>query len=541
MNPSFRQKVELKSEYDAIVIGAGLGGLSCAAHLAKEGLTVAVIEQFYNIGGFCQSYKRKGFTLDASVHAIFGAGSMLKIIKELGESVELMPVHDKVVFPKHELLVDTLPQMRADLKVMFPHEADNIDRYYIDLVKTVEDLLLRFRTDDSQKKDLSVQFGSFYKFFGKTTWDVIDSYFKDPELKAVIYSTQTGFMPERAWLFSAYHIYMERNFYHDTSHVRISTQEIPNALANAIVKNGGEIHLKTLVKEIIVEGNRAVGVKLADGRIIKANMGVISDADAKLTFEKMVGLDKIDKKTVHAVTKWITTPSFMVVNLCLDIDIAERGYDGTNLGYYRSYNVCEMYNAMRKGELHDDFWVGISFPTILDPTRAPEGKSIMFLLIPISYGNNNNWGLGQTYSFDGFQAHGEKGETYFQRKDKLAKKIIERVEELIPDLAPHVVYTDVITPVSFETITLNTIGTGLGWLLRPHEMKIDQGLGLPITTSIEGLLLCSSWASLGCGCYATVTTGKIAAYTLLGKDTAKIYQYNWDERYVKDWKIPDEK
>ncbi len=526
---------KLKSEYDAIIIGAGLGGLSCAAHLAKEGLSVAVFEQFYNIGGCCQSFKRKGFLFDASVHAIFGANEMLKIIHELGESVTLKRVEDRVIFPEHTLLVDTIPQMRADLKKLFPHEAQNIDNYYKGLVDTVESLLLRFRSGETYKTDLSIRFGSFYKYFGKTTWQVIDESFNDPKLKAIIYSTQTGFMPERAWMFSAYHIYMERNFYHDTSQVMVSTQEIPNALFRAFRRYNGELYLKTLVKKIRIEDGRAVGVELADGTYVKAKYGVVSNADAKLTFEKMVGLEHVDKDTTAKMSRWLLTPSFIIVNLGLDIDLNKYGIDGANLGYFVNYDVLDMYKALREGILPDDFWMGISFPTIHDPSRAPAGKSIIFLLLPISYGDKNNWQLDASFCFDGFSALGEKGKKYFEFKNNIAEKMIQRLEQVIPDVSSHIIVKDVITPVSFETITLNHKGTGLGWLLQARELKVDQGLGLPIITSIKGLYLSNAWANLSCGCYATITTGKIAAYAMLEKDISQIYSYKWENRYVKGW------
>ena len=75
------------NEYDVIVIGAGIGGLVCAALLAKGGLKTLVLEQHHLPGGYCTSFKRKEFAFDAAVHFVEGAGEngqFLEILKELG-------------------------------------------------------------------------------------------------------------------------------------------------------------------------------------------------------------------------------------------------------------------------------------------------------------------------------------------------------------------------------------------------------------------------------------------------------------------------
>ena len=65
--------MNIKEEYDVIVIGAGVGGLTCGALLAKEGLSVLVAEQHSKPGGYCTSFRRKGFTFDAGCDFLMGA------------------------------------------------------------------------------------------------------------------------------------------------------------------------------------------------------------------------------------------------------------------------------------------------------------------------------------------------------------------------------------------------------------------------------------------------------------------------------------
>ncbi|MCX7794534.1 MAG: FAD-dependent oxidoreductase, partial [Thermodesulfovibrionales bacterium] len=79
------------SKYDAIIIGAGIGGLVCGCYLAKAGMKVLICEQHSKPGGYCTSFKRHGFTFDAAAHAIGGFvnGYMKKIFQDLQLTIEL--------------------------------------------------------------------------------------------------------------------------------------------------------------------------------------------------------------------------------------------------------------------------------------------------------------------------------------------------------------------------------------------------------------------------------------------------------------------
>jgi phytoene dehydrogenase-like protein len=62
------RRTEPRDRYDAVVIGAGIGGLVCANLLAREGLAVLLVEQHYMAGGYCSTFRRGGYTFDASTH-----------------------------------------------------------------------------------------------------------------------------------------------------------------------------------------------------------------------------------------------------------------------------------------------------------------------------------------------------------------------------------------------------------------------------------------------------------------------------------------
>src|SRR5215471_6404351 len=122
-------------QVDAIVIGAGIGGLVCANLLGRGGMKVLLLEKHYVLGGFCSSFRRKGLLFDAATHfyPLLGNPHTLtgKLLAELDiptEWVKMDPV-DQFHFPGAEPFA--VPANFADyirqLKERFPAESENID------------------------------------------------------------------------------------------------------------------------------------------------------------------------------------------------------------------------------------------------------------------------------------------------------------------------------------------------------------------------------------------------------------------------------
>jgi all-trans-retinol 13,14-reductase len=131
-----RGEVKIKDQYDVIVIGAGIGGLTCAAFLAKEGLSVLVAEQHSKPGGYCTSFKRKGFTFDVGIDFIMGVesdGVLSRILEELGikskiEFIELSPL-TRIIGADYNILSTPLKGLAYELKKMFTNEGSAIDTF----------------------------------------------------------------------------------------------------------------------------------------------------------------------------------------------------------------------------------------------------------------------------------------------------------------------------------------------------------------------------------------------------------------------------
>ena len=138
MIQSYKKNPALASKYDAIIIGSGMGSLTTAAILAKEGKKVLVLEKHYTAGGFTHVFKRKGFEWDVGIHYIGEVQRPNSVIKKLFDYVsdaklewaDMGDVYDKIIIGDKEYdFVKGTQNFKAKLTEYFPDEKDAIDNY----------------------------------------------------------------------------------------------------------------------------------------------------------------------------------------------------------------------------------------------------------------------------------------------------------------------------------------------------------------------------------------------------------------------------
>ncbi|HTL11370.1 MAG TPA: NAD(P)/FAD-dependent oxidoreductase, partial [Bdellovibrionota bacterium] len=195
-----RRHADLESkQFDAIVIGSGMGGMACASALARFNRKVLVLEQHYVAGGFTHTFSRKGFTWDVGVHCV---GEMEenripgKILKWLTDGQVKMnslgSPYDFFVYPdgRRVDLPNTSKAFRAELVKHFPQEEAAIDRY-LTLVREAAHsvkphMVLRFLPMWAEKLASPFLRRTSLKWWGKTTKEVLDSLTANETLKAVL-------------------------------------------------------------------------------------------------------------------------------------------------------------------------------------------------------------------------------------------------------------------------------------------------------------------------------------------------------------------
>lgn len=505
---------EKQTDYDAIIIGAGLGGLSAGAHLAVNGMKVLVLEQHHKIGGCTTSFSRGEFNFDAALHEMLGGEKGT----QLGDLLIKAGVYDKVELIRIPQLyrsigpgVDfTVPAdfegAKKALCEGWPDECRDIERFFETMKKINDDAR---ELEDLYRLDSAMAAGMFLKtIFNQQTLvkhfltplgDLLDSYFKSEELKLVISQLWVYYGPPPSKLWSI--MFMSANYGYMTEgafQIKGSSQALADAYAERIREMGGIIKTGTLVTKIHVENNRAQGVTTEMGDTYTARY-VISNADPFQTFFKLVGKEKTPKKMADQLKKMKPGNSIVGVYMGLDVEPSFWNCTDHEIFYNTHLDPDENYRTMMEGN-YENSASAITFYTNLgDPFYAPKGKSVLVLH---AYSSIDKWPKDR--------------KAYLAMKERVADQLISLAENVFPGLKEHILVKEIITPRTLEAFTMQKDGIPYGW-----DFTVDQGLRLSNRTPIGGLFLAGSWTNPGHGVSTTQISGYQAARIILDIEGVK--------------------
>jgi prolycopene isomerase len=286
-----------KGEYDAIIIGAGLGGLSCAAFLAVNGFRPLVIEAHDQPGGYATSFNRGLFTCEVSLHSTHPEDPLMKLL------LEQLNVRDKITFVPHEYSWSSVfPDFSLDLPVADLEVIKDIlvERYpsefgltaymttWKNLFTEMEEFLRVGMPEDPNQLPILYPTLAFMIMNNMTLADVQNNFgIAAPQLRAILGQSWVYYGLPPSQIPAFYYLYAT-GIYHTYGgyYLEGTSQSLSNALSEVITDAGGEVILKTKVTEIILDNNRAVGVK-ARGKEYYGN-AVVSNASVPQTFDELL-------------------------------------------------------------------------------------------------------------------------------------------------------------------------------------------------------------------------------------------------------------
>ncbi len=463
------KKSELKSKYDVIVIGAGIGGLVAGAFLAKGGKNTLVVEQHVIPGGYCTSFKRKGFVFDSAVHHIGGCSKYSivgRCLKELGIELEFFPLDpmDSLTFPSFSIDIPAdIESYRALLQQRYPAEKENISRFFSEFIKLYRAIINESETSPTLQRHGEHTYGA-----------MLDGFFEDPELKTIL-AGQWGYLGTPARDISSIGMcQMLVNYLRDGAfYPKGGTQNFADAFARCIGESGGDLILSTKVEEILLKDNGVVGVRLDGGTELSAEY-VVSNIDAKQTFFELIK-EEIDRDFLDRLKGMKESPSYFLLYLGLDPGVDLSGF---KRGFYHGPN---------------DQWEYISAPTNVDKSLARQDCQEITVVATIEekYDEIEDW----------------KG-----LKDNYTECTIQYLEDLVPNLSRHVEVVEAATPKTLWRYTLNSKGAAYGWAATPEQ----TGPGRPGNkTPVDNLYLAGHWTNPGPGVCAVVSSGWRVANAIL--------------------------
>ncbi|MEM4523426.1 MAG: FAD-dependent oxidoreductase [Nitrososphaeria archaeon] len=479
------QRVKSEDEYDVIIVGAGIGGLSCGALLAKRGYKVLVLEQHYQVGGYCSSFERKGFTFNTGVEDVSGLyenGTISLFLRRLGLSREQLFVMNTVryIFKGRSIEVKNPDEFIRLLSEAFPHEKERINAFFEDARRAYAECFSDAKIYGvplpaeliakvfGVKKLVSYprEHPHFYDWMSKSFKQKLDEYFSDEELKELLCAclgyvgTKLEETPASAALTACVSYYLYGGYFPVGG-----AQNYANTLRDFIEKHGGRVLVKHKVGKILVEKGEVKGVKVGE-KIFKSPI-VVSNVNAKTTFLELVGEENLDKNFVNYIKGLKMSPSCFMVFLGVDVDLSNYPTLIKNLD--EGYEVVINSNA--------------------DPSLAPKGKASITILTGANYQD--------------FPTRGT--EEYSKKKSEFAKMLIQKVEKVIPGLSKHIIVQDAATPKTFERYTSMPEGA---------IYAFDQSIGIKrpyFKTPIKGLYLVGASTFPGGGIEAVTISGIICA------------------------------
>jgi all-trans-retinol 13,14-reductase len=507
-------------QFDAIVIGSGLGGLASAALLARHGgRRVLVLERHYTAGGFTHAFKRPGYEWDVGLHYVgdMGPRGMTRRLFDhvSGGRVEWAPmgeVYDRIVVGKTSFDFPAgRDAFRERLHGYFPGEARVIDRY-LGLLRKVPRRAGAYFAEKAVPAPVAAVLGGlmrapFLRHARRTTRSVLEGLGASRELAGVLTGQwgDYGLPPGRSSF--GMHAILARHYLLGGFYPVGGASRIAAGVAPAIEERGGSIVVGAEVREILVEGGRTRGVRLADGAEIPCPL-VISDAGAHNTLGRLIPSAETERL---GVVRRIERLRASVAHACLYLGFKRTAEDlglaKANLWLYPGFDHDANVEAHGRDPEAPLPVVYASFPSAKDPSfqeRFPGRATVELITLA---------------SFDGFAAWKDqpwrrRGEEYEALKERLAERMLDRLEEQVPGLRDRIDFSEVSTPLSTRTFAGYEKGEIYGI---EHSPQRFLERSLRPRTPIRGLFLTGQDVA-SCGIAGALVGGFLTASAVLGRN-----------------------
>lgn len=507
-------RVKRHSPHPVVIIGAGLGGLSCAAYLAKAGFAVTVIEQHAIPGGYATAFSRRDdFIFEVSLHGTsIHNNSSARILTELGvlERLQLVPLPEvyRLKAKNYDLAVpqrdpEGYIRMLADL---FPAEARGIRRFVKDsltLNREVNDYCRRREfTKPLAKVLIPIKYPTMWRIRNKSLETLLKEYVQANDLINLLGGLWSyyGLPPSKLSAFyytNATGDYLQNGSYY----IRPRSQELSDALAAIILENGGRIIYNRKVASILLVKKAARAVAMADATTLTCR-AVVSNASVLATMGKMLPAGSLPRSYRQRLGNYRPSISSFIVwlGLAQKVDTPARTFS-THVSC--GNDPEEDYRACESGDVERGPFIVCNYDNIYPGYSKPGRTSIMILFL---------CGYQPWESFAGDYRRGRKM-AYRKEKQRWADILVQRAEAaVIPGLGRLIAVQDAATPLTNERFTGSTKGAIYGFEQALNNAYLNR---IPNRTPIKNLYLAGAWGFPGAGFTGVLLSGEMTFHTIL--------------------------
>jgi phytoene dehydrogenase-like protein len=504
--PAAKSAPSGSDQFDAVIVGAGLGGLSCGAAFARQGFKTLILEKHDKPGGYATTFRRPGgFVFDVSLHSttVGERGGVRNLIPGFPEitDVEFVPHRTlyRAIFPDHDIRVPPrdLPAYIKTLAEKFPAEEAGIRALFAEMQGITSDIAkLSQAAGKIEMSRFPVEFPHLVRSAGQTWGAMMDAHIKDGRLKAIVSVLWPYYGLPPSKLASFYYAlptlgYLEQGGYYPKG----KSQKISDSMAAFITARGGKVLLNTEVVKILAKNGAAYGVRTADGHEYTGK-AIVANSNPHDLFHSLVEDDGRLKDYLARMDRWTPSLSTFQVFLGLKKDLVGAvGIPDTEIFCDSGYDDEAGYAAQLSADMTNP-GMGVTLYDNLYPGYSPQGKNTLSIITLQGYGH---W---EKYEADYRQ--GRKA-AYRAEKERIADILIRRVEErLLPGLSKAIEVREIGTPLTNLRYTGNYRGSIYGW----DQTLDNSGMRrMAQATPIANLYLASAWTRPGGGYGGVLMSG----------------------------------
>ncbi len=501
----------MKKNYETIIIGSGLGGLSAAATLAKRGLSVLVLEQHTQPGGYATTFSRDRFEFEVSLHALTGIGTHEKPgplyfdleSMDVARRVEFIPMNDlfRSVGPDWDFTIPSgVSEYKEALIELFPQEARGIEN----IIRQV--LTIGFEVDMLREGNFSTaalptlaRFPNLVHAAGVTLSSLLDRELSSPLAKLAFAQIWSYFaLPPGKLSLLMFAVGLNMHLLYGSANIKGKSQSLSNAFVDAIREFGGTVAFSRTVNRILTENGRVSGIETAQGEQFIADT-IISNSNPLSTLNLLSDPAVVPESLRRRLMQ--TPPSLSTVNLYLGLSTPSASLD------IRDYEVV----------INKDMDLDSQYQSCLELT-APRNLTLC------AYDLNNPHaapdGAGQitlTALSDGKLWEKMSPDSYIEIKNQMTEWILDAALKVYPKISSAIETVAISTPITNMRYTGNPGGAVYGFANTPLQ---NPGFRLENKSPVPGLYWAGAWTRPGGGFQAVIASGMNAAKSVIAEKIA---------------------